>query len=128
MTRHSSLLPGRLLAAWTIPREFFSQIVKSLVNSESLGHTRPLSADEPRRKNYASLNLVHRCWIDRGDHREIGDARAHDALLDNRAWYHRVDHRRRRYPPVVSFDDRTISSRRPHFFHNWGDPGSLPVH
>src|SRR5437879_12691618 len=102
MTRRSSFFPGRFPAESAIPREFFSQIAKSLVNSESPGHTRPLSADEQRRKNYASLNLVHCCWIDRGDHREIGDARAHDALLDNRGWHHRVDHRRRRYLPVLA--------------------------
>ena len=59
MTRRSSFFLGRFPAESTIPREFFSQIAKSLVNSESPGHTRPLSADEQRRKNYASLNLVH---------------------------------------------------------------------
>src|SRR6267154_6641457 len=125
MTRHSSFLLGRFPAESTIPREFLSQIAKSLVNSESLDHIRPLSADERRRKNYASLNLVHYCWIDRGDHREIGNARAHDDFLDNRARHHRIDHRRRRYPHVFAPDNRTISSRRPHFFHARRDPGPL---
>src|SRR6266513_3314393 len=49
------------------------QIAKSLVNCETLVHTRQLSAGKRRRKNYASLNLVHSCWVDRGAYREIGD-------------------------------------------------------
>ena len=83
--------------------------------------------EEKAEENYASLNLVHHCWVDLGDHREIGAARAHDDFLDNRAWHHRIDYRRRRYAPVFAAD-RTISSRRHHFFHAWGDPGSLPLH
>jgi len=39
--------------------------------------------------------------------------------------HHRIDHRRRGYPHVFAPDKRTISSRRPHFFHTWRDPGSL---
>src|ERR1022692_3578389 len=47
---------------------------------------------------------------------EIGDARAHDDLLDDRARHHRIDHRRRRYPHVFARGKPTISSRRHHFF------------
>src|SRR6059058_1509184 len=100
---------------------------KSLVNCETPGHTRQLSADKQRRKNYDSLNLVHCCWVDRGGYREICAARAHDDFLDNRAWHHRIDYRRRRDPHVFAPDNRTISSRRPHFFHTWRDPGTLPL-
>ena len=74
------------------------------------------------------FNLVHCCWVDRGRYREISDARAHDDFLDNRARHHRIDHRRGRYPHVFAPDNRTISSRRPHFFHTWRDPGSLRLH
>src|SRR5207245_6049230 len=70
----------------------------------------------------------HCCWVDRGGYREISDARAHDDLLDNRARHHRVDHRRSGYPHVFAPGNRTISSRRPHFFHTWRDPGSLRCH
>src|SRR5438034_5023462 len=101
---------------------------KSLVNCETPGHTRQLSAGKQRRKNYDSLNLVHSCWVDRGGYREISDARAHDDFLDNRARHHRIDHRRRGYPHVFAPDNWTISSRRPHFFHTWRDPGSLRLH
>src|SRR4029077_10622395 len=101
---------------------------KSLVNFETPGHTQQLSAGKQRRKNHDSLNLVHCCWVDRGDHREIGDARAHDDFLDNRARHHRVDHRRRGYPHVFGPDNRRIASSRPDFFHTWRDPGSLRLH
>src|SRR5206468_11760455 len=101
---------------------------KSLVNSETSGDTRQLSAGKQRRKNYDSLNLVHCCWVDRWGYREISDARAHDDFLDNRARHHRVDYRRRGYPYVFAPDKRTISSRRPHFFHTWRDSGSLHLH
>jgi hypothetical protein len=104
------------------------QLEKSLVNCEAPGHTRQLSAGKRRRKNYASLNLVHCCWVDRRGYREIGDARAHDDFLDNRARHHRIDHRRRGYPHVLAPDKRTISSRRSHFFHTWRDSGSLRLH
>src|SRR5712692_6368785 len=77
------------------------------------------------RKKYVSLNLVYSHWANLGGYREIGDARAHNDLLDDRARHHRIDHRRRRYPHVFAPDKRTISSRRPHFFHTWRDPGSL---
>src|SRR5438094_1340209 len=101
---------------------------KSLVNCETPGHTRQLSAGKQRRKNYASLNLVHSCRVDRGGYSEIRHARAHDNFLDNRARHHRIDHRRRGYPHVFAPDNRTISSRRPYFFHTWRDPGSLCLH
>jgi hypothetical protein len=101
---------------------------KSLVNSETPGHTRQLSAGKRRRKNYDSLNLVHCCWVDRGGYREISDARTYDDFLDNRARHHRIDHRRRGYPHVFAPDNRTISSRRPHFFHTRRDPGPLRLH
>src|SRR5579863_6208358 len=60
-----------------------------------------------------------------GGYREIGDARAHNDLLDDRARHHRIDHRRRRYAHVFAPDKRTISSRRTRFFHIGRDPGSL---
>ncbi len=109
------------------PANLFS-FEKSLVNCETPGHTQQLSAGKQRRKNYDSLNLVHCCWVDRGRDRKIGDARAHDDFLDNRARHHRIDYRRRRYPHVFAADDRTISSRRPHFFYTWRDLGSLHLH
>src|SRR5712692_4678030 len=77
------------------------------------------------RKKYVSLNLVHSYWANLGGYREIGDARAHNDLLDDRARHHRINHRWRRYPHVFEPYKRTISSRRPHFFHTWRDPGSL---
>src|ERR1700693_671797 len=77
------------------------------------------------RKKYVSLNLVRSHRANLGGYREIGDARAYDDLLDDRARHHRVDHRRRRYPHVFPPDKRTISSRRPHFFDTGRDPDSL---
>ena len=73
--------------------------------------------------------MIHLIWyivvgLIAGDYREIGDARAHDDFLDNRARHHRIDHRRRGYPLVFAAD-RTISSRRNHFFHTWRDLASL---
>ena len=55
-------------------------------------------------KKHVSLDLVRSDWASLGLHREIGDARAHNALLDGRAGYHRVDHRRRRFPYVFTPD------------------------
>jgi hypothetical protein len=60
-----------------------------------------------------------------GVYREIGDARAYDDLLDDRARYRRFGHWRLRHPHVFAPEKRTISSRRPHFFHTGRDPGSL---
>src|SRR6266700_3330934 len=121
--RTSSLpsLPSVPKALWFLSRKVWL-IVKAVV---ILGNC---STGEQRRYNYASLNLVHYRWVYRGDYREIGDARAHDDFLDNRARYHRIDHRRRRYPHVFAPDNRTISSCRSHFFHTWRDPGSLRLH
>src|SRR5216683_880326 len=76
-------------------------------------------------EKYVSLNLVYSYRANLGGHREIGDARAHNDLLDDRARHHRIDHRRRRYSHVFAPDKRTISSRRPHFFHTGRDPDSL---
>src|SRR4030095_17094195 len=42
--------------------------------------------------------------------------------------HHRIDHRRRGYPHVFAPDNRTIPSRRPHFFHTWRDPGPLRLY
>src|ERR1039457_2392501 len=95
--------------------------------AKPLGYTRRRSEGKRWRKKYASLDLVHSHWADLGGYREIGDARAYDDLLDDRARHHRIDHRRRRYPHVFAPDKRTISSRRPHFFHNRRDPDSLPL-
>ena len=73
--------------------------------------------------------MIHLIWyivvgLIAGDYCEIGDACAHDDFLDNRARHHRIDHRRRGYPHVFAAD-RTISSRRNHFFHAWRDLASL---
>src|SRR3984893_12551172 len=78
-------------------------------------------------ERYVSLCLVYSYWVNLGRYREIGDARAPNDLLDDRARYHRIDHRRRRDPHVFAPDERTISSRRPHSFHTGRDPGSLPL-
>src|ERR1700687_19824 len=77
------------------------------------------------RKKYVSPNLVYSHWANLGGYRKIGDAPAYDDLLDDRARHHRIDHRRRRYAHVFAPDKRTISSRRPHFFHTGRDPDSL---
>src|SRR5437899_10233994 len=97
----------------------------SLVNCRTLGYTRRRSEGKRWKKKYVSLNLVYPDWANLRGNRGIGDARAYDDLLDDRARHHRIDHRRRRYPHVFAPDKRTISSRRPHFFHTGRDPGSL---
>ena len=76
--------------------------------------------------------MIHLIWyivvgLIAGDYCEIGDARAHDDFLDDRARHHRIDHRRRGYPLVFAADG-TISSRRYHFFHAWRDPDPLHLH
>ena len=58
---------------------------------------------------------------------KISDACAHNDLLDDRARYHRIDHRRRGDPHVFAPNKRTISSRWPHSFHTRRDPSSLPL-
>jgi hypothetical protein len=77
------------------------------------------------RKRYVSFDLVHSGRVNRGRHREISHAHAHDYLLDDRAGHHRVDYWRRRYPHVFTASKRTISSRRSYFFHARRDPGSF---
>jgi hypothetical protein len=72
-----------------------------------------------------SLNLVYFYWANLGGHCEIGDARAHNDLLDDHPRHHWINHRGRRYPHVFAPDKRTISSRRPDFFHTGRDPGPL---
>src|ERR1700674_271275 len=92
----------------------------------SSGHQVAISGHRKRwRKKYVSLNLVYSHWANLGGYREIGDARAHNDLLDDRARHHRIDPGRRPYPHVFAPDKRTISSCRPHFFHTGRDPGSL---
>ena len=49
-----------------------------------------------------SLNLVSSHRASLGGYREIGDARAHNDLLDDRTRRHRFDHRRRSYPHVFA--------------------------
>jgi hypothetical protein len=77
------------------------------------------------RKKLVSLNLVYSDWANLGGYREIGDARAHNDLLDNRARHLRIDPWGCRYPHVFAPDKQTISSRRPDFFHTGRDPDSL---
>src|SRR6202030_764546 len=98
---------------------------ESLLDCQTLGYTRRRSDGKRWRKKHVSLDLVCSYRADLGDYREIGDARAYDDFLDDRARHHRIDHRRRRYPHVFAPDKRTISSRRPHFLHTERDPGSL---
>jgi hypothetical protein len=76
-------------------------------------------------KKRVSPNLVHSYRANLGGHCEIGDARAHNALLDDRARHHWIDHRGRSYPGVYAPYKRTISSRWPDFFHTGRDSDSL---
>src|ERR1700680_3886766 len=98
---------------------------ESLLICQTLGYTRRRSEGKRWRKKYVSLSLVYFYCANLGDYRKIGDARAYDDLLDDRARHPRIDHRRRRCPHVFAPDKRTISSRRPHFFHTRRDPDSL---
>src|ERR1039457_5313667 len=76
------------------------------------------------RKKYVSLDLVRSYWANLGGCREIGDARAPNDLLDDRARHYRIDPRRCRYAHVFAPEKRPVSSRRPHFLHPGRDPGS----
>src|SRR5436305_4199640 len=49
-----------------------------------------------RLTKYASPHLVYPDRFNRWSHSQVGDARAHDDLLDHRARYHRLHHWRRR--------------------------------
>src|SRR5580700_6656798 len=98
---------------------------ESLLDCQTLGYTRRCSEGKRWRRKYVSLNLVYSYRANLGGYREIGDARAYDDLLDDRARHPRFDHRRRRYPYVLAAGKRTISSRRPHFFHTGCNPDSL---
>src|ERR1700676_4275419 len=97
----------------------------SLVNAKPLGYTRRRSAGKRWRKKYVSPHLVYRHWANLGGYREIGDARAHDDLLDDCARHHRIDSRRGHDPYVFAPCQPTIYSRRSHFFHTGSDPDSL---
>ena len=55
----------------------------------------PELAENDGGKKYVSLNLVYFYWANLRGYREIGDARAHNDLLDDRARHHRINHRRR---------------------------------
>ena len=77
-------------------RETEIQIGNSGLISRTLADTRRRFEGKRWRKKYVSLNLVYSYWANLGRYREIGDARAHDDLLDDRARHHRIDHRRRR--------------------------------
>jgi hypothetical protein len=72
--------------------------------AKPLGYTRRRSEGKRWRKKYGSLNLVYSHRANFGGYREIGDARAYDDLLDDRARHHRIDHRRRRYAHVFAPD------------------------
>ena len=75
-----------------------------------------------RRKKYASPHLVYLRWLHRGMRGQGAHAFASIDHLDSRAWYSRLDHRRRRNPPVLSAKcRRQISSRRINCFNRWGD-------
>jgi len=78
-----------------------------------------------RRKKRVSLNLVHSYWANFGGYREIGDARAHNDLLDDRSRHHRINPWGCRYPHVFPPGKRPISSRRLDIFHTGHDPDSL---
>src|ERR1700730_14943912 len=95
-------------------------------NCQTLVFTRRSSEGKRWRKRYVPPGLVYSHWANLGGYREIPDARAHDDLLDDRAGHRRIDDRRWYYPHVFASDKRTISSRRPHFFHAGRDPG--PIH
>src|ERR1035441_10162780 len=94
------------------------------LDCQTMGYTRRRSKGKCWRRKYVSLNLVRSYWANLGGYREIGDARAFNDVLDDRARHHRIDHRRQRYPHVFAPEERTISSRRPHFLHTGRDPGA----
>src|SRR6202030_4639977 len=73
-------------------------------------YTRRRSEGTRWRGKYVPLNLVYSHWANLGGYREIGDARPHNDVLDDRAWHHRIDHRRCCYPHVFAPEKRTISS------------------
>src|SRR5271157_6644307 len=62
------------------------------LNCQTLGFTRRRSEGKRWRKKYVSFYLVHPHWADLRVYREIGDARAYDDLLDDRARYRRFGH------------------------------------
>src|SRR5208337_2750083 len=70
--------------------------VQNLVNCQTLGYTRRRSEGKRWRKRYVSLILVCSHWANLGCYREVGDARAHNDGLDDRARHHRIDPGRRR--------------------------------
>jgi hypothetical protein len=94
------------------------------------GHRRPelrstVFGGKQWRRKRVSFNLVYFDWATVGSYREIGDARAHDDLLDDYSRHHRINPWRCRYPHVFAPDKRTLPSGRPNFFHVGRDPGSL---
>src|SRR5208283_2996967 len=80
-----------------------------------------------REGNYVSLDLVYAHWANLRVYREIGDARAYDDLLDDRARHHRIDSIRRRYAHIFAPHKRPLPSCRPDFFHAGRDAGSLSL-
>ena len=73
-------------------------------------------------KKYASPHLVYLRRLSRGLRGQGAHAYASIDHVDSRARYYRLDHRRRRNPPVLSAKcRRQISSRRINCFNRWGD-------
>src|ERR1700687_5221999 len=85
----------------------------------------PIDALGRWREKRVSFDLVYSHRANFRGYCEIGDARSYNDVLDDRARHPRIDHRRSRYPHVFAPEKRTISSRRPRFFHTWRDPDSL---
>src|ERR1700690_2519573 len=77
------------------------------------------------RASRVSLGLVRSHWADLGGSREIGDARPHHPVLDDRPRHRWTDPGGRRPPPVFAPEKREVPSRRNHFFHAGRDPDSL---
>src|SRR5438046_6853479 len=79
-------------------------------------------------KAYASPHLVYPGRLDRGRHSEVRDARAYDHLLDHRARYYRLHHRRGRNSHVRSADKPTLSSCRLHSVDSGCNSNPIRLH
>src|SRR5258708_40174247 len=97
----------------------------SMINPAQTSGSQAIIRRQTEEEKYVSPDLVCSYWADLGLYREIGDARTHDDVLDDRAGHHRIHPRRRRYPDVFAPVQPAISSRWSHFFHAGRDPGPL---
>src|SRR5580700_10244793 len=95
------------------------------VGSQLIRRKAPLRPTANMEETHVSLTLVSDHRAVRGHHLKVHHARAFAPHMDNHPGHHRVGSRRRRNPPALPLEKRTISSSGPDFLHTRGHSDSL---